>query len=786
MHPIQFGSPKETRITLFGETWITNLNPYLELAQNIKHKMNKMSTGSRYTKDKPPPAKKQKLEKPAPTSTVTSGYVQTLNKVTLDSGVNTRINVTLQQLGLAWHEIPITFSNLNDVKYVGGRVANFYKNWERLTTHDEILNIAKGGDINFSTPPNTQGPPMNKGYMHHTRPSNEMAAIMKLLDNRVIEPAKTVGITSNIFFKKKASGELRCILDLSQVNVSVEYQHFKMSSIKEAILLTLPNDLYIIIDLSTAYDCVLIAIKSRKYLQFNVGHTVYQYRGFPNELAEAPRKFTKLLKPLCGLLTFLGIRFVTYIDDMLVMHQDRETLLKQASWICQAFMYLGFIINVKKSVTTPSHRVKFLGFILDSTQQTISLSEEKVQKLQKMSQAYIRKPKCTKRSLAQVIGNLQACAPAIIPAPLHYRSLQLQLINIDAEDWDTRVHLNQASIRDLEWWTKNLHKWNGTPWKMQDPSLTVSTDASQTGWGAASSQGGEAQESWTMAEATAHINVLELKAIQLGLTALAGNVKNSTILIKSDNTTALAYVEKKGGTKCRDLTAKAIEIWEWALKRNNHLNTQHVPGKLNIRADTLSRWRDPSDYKLSTHLYNKLHGTWGPFSIDLFARKWNAQTKRFYSWKTHPEAEGTDAMTQRWPERGAYAFPPYCLIPKILREIQYQELEEIVLIAPIWKAMSWYTTLVDLSIANPIKLPTRYLIISDKEGNQTKAPHILAAWKLSSRNSKRLEYLKRLQKSWPTNKDQQHQRLTTLHGESGIAGIRKGTKIPFDLTYQQY
>ena len=39
---------------------------------------------------------------------------------------------------------------------------------------------------------------------------------------------------------------------------------------------------------------------------------------------------------------------------------------------------LGFLVNINKSVLTPTQRIIFLGFLIDSVNMTISLPEEKI------------------------------------------------------------------------------------------------------------------------------------------------------------------------------------------------------------------------------------------------------------------------------------------------------------------------------------------------------------------------------------------------------------------------
>ena len=79
-------------------------------------------------------------------------------------------------------------------------------------------------------------------------------------------------------------------------------------------------------------------------------------------------------------------------------------------------------------------------------------------------------------------------------------------------DFDHLVHLNQEVMDDLRFWISNLREANGRPIQFPVASITISSDASRGGWGAACgrvSMGGP----WTKEESREHINYLELKAV---------------------------------------------------------------------------------------------------------------------------------------------------------------------------------------------------------------------------------------------------------------------------------
>ena len=128
--------------------------------------------------------------------------------------------------------------------------------------------------------------------------------------------------------------------------------------------------------------------------------------------------------------------------------------------------------------------------------------------------------------------------------------------------------------------------------------MVLTTDASKSGWGATDqecSTGGM----WTQDERTAHINCLEMKAALLALQTFASAKQNIHILLLLDNSSAIAYINHKGGTHSKVLSDLALEIFEWCLTRRITIHAEHTPGVYNTVADaeswqTLSRGRDSS------------------------------------------------------------------------------------------------------------------------------------------------------------------------------------------------
>ena len=114
-----------------------------------------------------------------------------------------------------------------------------------------------------------------------------------------------------------------------------------------------------------------------------------------------------------------------------------------------------------------------------------------------------------------------------------------------------------------------------------------------------------------------------------------------------DNTSAIAYLNKMGGAKQGVLEKHARTLWEWYLSRKITLRPEHIPGRLNVIADAESREKpDAADWKLDSGVFKLLNQSFGPFTVDLFGNRNNAQLERFYSYLPDPLAEQFDALVQ--------------------------------------------------------------------------------------------------------------------------------------------
>jgi len=159
----------------------------------------------------------------------------------------------------------------------------------------------------------------------------------------------------------------------------------------------------------------------------------------------------------------------------------------------------------------------------------------------------------------------------------------------------------------------------------------IFSDASLNGWGAAC---GESRTHgwWSGEDRSLHINSLELRAAFNALRCFAADFHDCDILLRIDNTTAIAYINKFGSIQYPHLSEISRQIWHWCEERNIFVFASYISSLENYVADAESRIADPdTEWSLSHRAFQRVVRVFGPFDIDLFASLLNAKCSAYVS-----------------------------------------------------------------------------------------------------------------------------------------------------------
>ena len=127
-------------------------------------------------------------------------------------------------------------------------------------------------------------------------------------------------------------------------------------------------------------------------------------------------------------------------------------------------------------------------------------------------------------------------------------------------------------------------------------------------------------------------------------------MKQTSIKVMTDNTTALSYVRKQGGTRSEKLSRLAGRLWKYCISHQIALTAQHIPGIQNTLADAASRnfANRTRTWTTLPSTFQRIQNLFGANDVDLFADRLTHLLPQYVSWRYDPNALAADAMSINW------------------------------------------------------------------------------------------------------------------------------------------
>ena len=196
-----------------------------------------------------------------------------------------------------------------------------------------------------------------------------------------------------------------------------------------------------------------------------------------------------------------------------------------------------------------TQRIEFLGFIIDSTKVTVTVSKDKMIAITNKVKKLMAATFPAIRQLASVTGSVISFFPTVPLEKLHYRALEKDkavALKKASGNFDKIItNISIKAIDELNWWLTEIPHARRNIY-LPDIDITIHTDASKIGWG--ETDGNNPTDDKLIEEKENHINYLELKAIYLAGTSYRRYwLGKKHIQVNSDNTTVIAYNNNMGG-----------------------------------------------------------------------------------------------------------------------------------------------------------------------------------------------------------------------------------------------
>ncbi|XP_015766682.1 PREDICTED: uncharacterized protein LOC107345482 [Acropora digitifera] len=348
---------------------------------------------------------------------------------------------------------------------------------------------------------------------------------------------------------------------------------------------------------------------------------LYQLTCLAQGLSCTPRVFTKLLKPVYSHLRLKGHLSSGYLDDSFLEGDSYDACLPNVQDTLTLLGDLGFCPNFDKSVVQPTNVIERLGYILNSLDMFVSITDRNFRKFLDTADKILQCTIIPIRLVGRLVGIMVSFFPGVENARVFYRQLEIEkstALKYSGWNFESDMALSDTAKDGIVWWihhaqtSKRKINHGKVTWELRTDASTHGLDAFSEGVSTGGSSTGEAQLHM--------INARELVAVSFGLKALCSSEDHCHIKVLSDNTTTVAYLRDMGGShsiRCNNITR---EIWQWCKDREIWITPAHISAVENTEADLASRvFNDQTEWKIDPQVLTDIFNLFGRPVLDLFA-----------------------------------------------------------------------------------------------------------------------------------------------------------------------
>ncbi len=448
-----------------------------------------------------------------------------------------------------------------------------------------------------------------------------------------------------------------------------------------------------------------------------VRRTSISVQVLPSGLSLSPRVFTKVVEAALVPLREQGVRILNYLDDWLILAQSQDQLCEHRDWCSRTSASWAFGSTGKRANSCRCRGSLFSVWSLDSVNQTARLTQERAQSVLNCLNTFKNRRRHHWNKFQRLLGHMAAAA-AVTPLGLLYMRPLQHWVHGRVPRWawqsGTLAGPSHSSL------PPNLHP-------MVRPFVPLGRSAPGTGLRACcglhrclrQGLGGHVQRACSVGGLDGSPTALAYQLPRVagstpGLNRLKRRLRGEHVLVRTDSTATIAYINRQGGLRSRRMLQLARHLLLWSRKHLRSLRAIHIPGLLNrtgrraVTSCAPRRMETPSpDGPADLQRF-------GLAQVDLFASLETSHCQLFYS--LTEGTLGTDALAHSWP-RGLrkYAFPPVSLLAQTLCKVREEE-EQILLVAPYWPTRTWFPELMLLVTAPPWQIPLRKYLLTQRRG----------------------------------------------------------------------
>ena len=177
-----------------------------------------------------------------------------------------------------------------------------------------------------------------------------------------------------------------------------------------------PRILLAKMDIKSAFRLLPVHPSDRHLLAMQWTKGIYIDTCLPFGLRSVPKLCNILADFLSWILDQKGtVPTIHYLNDFLMMGSTKSlTYYRNLEIMMEASEQLGIPLALDK-LEGPSHRLTFLGIILDTEQMQVRLREDKFSRIKDQLSTWLHRRKATKRQILSLVGLFQHACKVVRP-----------------------------------------------------------------------------------------------------------------------------------------------------------------------------------------------------------------------------------------------------------------------------------------------------------------------------------------------------------------------------------
>ena len=400
--------------------------------------------------------------------------------------------------------------------------------------------------------------------------------------------------------EKGDTGKFRLLHNLSypynddsvNFNIPESCSKVKYESINDAvkILQNIPNAWMAKADIADAFRLIPLHPSDYNLTGFHLDGFYYD-KCLPMGCSSSCKIFERFSTSLKWILKtqYNVCNIVKVLDDFLFI-ADTES---ECALYLKSFENLCSILNIPiatHKTEKPTKTLTFLGIELDSFHMIARLPKDKLIAYSDNVENLLFASSCSLKVIKSVTGQLQFATAVIKGGKPFLRRLYDSTIGFDRND--KLIVLSKDMKSDLKIWYEFLLFYNGVtlisrPLSVNSCDIHLYTDSSKHGYGGVYGKHfikGSFPQAWQILD----IQVSELYPIFLLVHIFAKNFANKMIIFHSDNISVVTALNKQS-SRCKGVMRLLRPLVLKLLQHNISFTSLHIPGKLNVLIDLISR-----------------------------------------------------------------------------------------------------------------------------------------------------------------------------------------------------